>query len=154
LPTVTYFEYKNNPTAVNAARAQYTQKSAASAEAPVKASTVPTIEPKDNTGWTEASTAKKRKDQIRRTEQLSYTQCMYGFYCQDGRKCRRNHADNEVLYFETKQPKPLRKIQLCRNSPCAMPKEKCYYAHGEADLFCPTCEKKGHRIGSCLEKKA
>ncbi|KIW05774.1 uncharacterized protein PV09_03630 [Verruconis gallopava] len=97
--------------------------------------------------------SEKRKKYLDQKEYKAAKRCMWGFYCEKGKYCKLGHTDAERDHFKTYGPKKVRKTKLCRINNC-IKGEKCPFAHGEADLLCPTCNKTGvgHRIGGCLKK--
>ena len=96
--------------------------------------------------------ANRRRQQFERIERMSRTRCNYGKYCQAGNACKRGHSKEDHLFFQVQGgPRKLNKTRLCDNPHC-MKGIRCHYAHGEEDLFCPTCEGKGHRIGECVRR--
>ena len=75
--------------------------------------------------------------------------CAYRRYCQHGTSCTFQHTQVELQQFTNSKPLKLRKNVLCDNQPCWRTKERCNFAHGREDLFCPTCEGSGHVMEKC-----
>lgn len=106
-------------------------------------------------GFTEVNRkARRQKERMRINEHKSRHRCDWRLYCQRELDCKYGHTKDEENYFKTASHKRARKIKLCNNSECIRG-AACHYAHGEADLFCPTCGRTGagHQMWDCPESE-
>lgn len=106
-------------------------------------------------GFTEVNKgARRQKARLRINEQKSRHRCDWRLYCRAELDCKWGHTRDEENYFKTAGHKKARKIKQCNNSECTRG-ASCLFAHGEADLFCPTCgrEGAGHQMWDCPEKE-
>ncbi|KAK5655312.1 hypothetical protein OQA88_5879 [Cercophora sp. LCS_1] len=95
--------------------------------------------------------AARRKELHRTHEIRGQKRCAWRLYCNKAKNCTWGHTDEEKLYFLGRGPKKARKVNPCRKDYCTRG-ASCDFAHGEAEFFCPTCEKTGaHHMKKCPE---
>ena len=105
-------------------------------------------------GFTEINThAKKQRARQRINERKASNRCDWRLYCYNGNDCKYGHTQTEEQYFKLYGPKRARKLKLCNNRECTRG-SVCLFAHGEGDLFCPTCGEtgSGHDMADCPER--
>ncbi|KAK4101842.1 hypothetical protein N658DRAFT_39608 [Parathielavia hyrcaniae] len=95
-----------------------------------------------------------RKEQAKGDEVKSQRRCNFRKYCSKGMDCTFGHTDGERKWFRIHGPARANKLELCRHeerSGCNRG-AYCDFAHGESELFCPTCGKTGaHNMLDCPE---
>ena len=95
---------------------------------------------------------KKKKARQRNIEQKSRQRCDWRLYCRRELDCKYGYTKGEEAYFTLSGSKKPRNFKLCNNKDCIRG-ATCAFAHGEAELFCPTCGKTGarHEMRDCPE---
>lgn len=104
-------------------------------------------------GFTEVNTsARRQKARMRTNEQKSRSRCDWRLYCRHELDCKYGHTPDEENHFKLIGHKKPTKLKLCNNPECIRG-SGCHFAHGEADLFCPTCGRSGtgHEMWDCPE---
>ncbi|PRP77922.1 hypothetical protein PROFUN_08456 [Planoprotostelium fungivorum] len=92
--------------------------------------------------WTDPNVSRNRRQQ-----RIPSQSCRYRIHCQNFPDCSFIHTRDDAEYLRTFGPKKLRKVKMCLNEICPFHNrpERCNHAHSEEDLFCPTCQEKGHK---------
>lgn len=110
-------------------------------------------EKKDDMGFTVVKTRQKQqKQRLKADERKIHNRCVWREYCRDGIYCKHGHTKEETDFFKAYGKREASKYKLCPHDNCF--KKKCGFAHGLAELFCPTCGKTGvHEMRDCPEKK-
>ncbi|KAK4445192.1 hypothetical protein QBC34DRAFT_413689 [Podospora aff. communis PSN243] len=98
-------------------------------------------------------TAARRKLLHKTHEIRKQRRCNWRLYCNKAKDCTWGHTDDERLHFRSRGPKKARKINLCNKGDRCMRGATCDFAHGEAEFFCPTCDKTGvHHMTKCPDR--
>lgn len=108
----------------------------------------------DNDTFTRVTTnTEQRRRYLSRVQQKSNSWCHFRKYCFKGVRCRYGHTQEELNHFKTYGPKPLTKFKRCTLTHC-LNGTHCGFAHGDDELFCPTCDKvgAGHEMVNCPER--
>lgn len=92
-------------------------------------------------------------DLHRRNEPLTQRWCTFRHYCKRELDCTYGHTDEEKHQFSTRGHDEPRRYEWCRNGARCPLGERCLFAHSDAELFCPTCDKRasGHQMRDCPE---
>lgn len=94
----------------------------------------------------------RRQHQIRREETKSRLRCYWRIYCERNVQCQFAHTITEKDHFKTYGNKKASKHKIClKGKECSW--NGCRYAHGNEELFCPTCGLNGHAMERCPERK-
>jgi hypothetical protein len=96
----------------------------------------------------------KRKERAKQAEAKSPKRCDYRRHCSRGLHCSFDHPEEKRRQFEERGPGKAKKVRLCQyysQGSCTRG-AGCGFAHGESDLFCPTCDETGaHSMQDCAE---
>ena len=97
--------------------------------------------------------ARRQKARLQTIENKSRSRCDWRLYCHNGLGCKFGHTDDERSHFRLMGSKRPKKIKLCEKPQCTLG-ARCNFAHGEAELFCPTCDRSraGHYMWDCPNK--
>ncbi|KAH6663936.1 hypothetical protein F5X68DRAFT_161167 [Plectosphaerella plurivora] len=99
----------------------------------------------------EVNQRSERKRQRLQATQVKMTQrCDMRLYCDKELACPRGHTEEERSYFKTYCHKKATKYAMCREgNQCT--RMRCTFAHSDAELLCPTCDKigAGHNMWDC-----
>jgi hypothetical protein len=76
--------------------------------------------------------------------------CYWREYCRYGLACKHFHTKEEKEGFRLYGTQQAQKYRFCRDAECNRG-SRCYFAHSDAELFCPTCGKSGagHDMRHC-----
>ncbi|KAL2151223.1 hypothetical protein VTH82DRAFT_6321 [Thermothelomyces myriococcoides] len=108
----------------------------------------------DGDGFIMVDRGTQKQNQYRKREERLATRCYWRVYCKDGLNCNFGHTKDEEEYFKTYGPKKAKKYKKCTNRNCIKGK-MCSNAHGDEELFCPTCGKVGkHEMQDCDKRRS
>jgi hypothetical protein len=94
----------------------------------------------------------KKKERAKLSEIRSQKRCDRRKYCHWELSCGFGHTDEERKRFQAYGHVKAKKVKLCTFQDCTKG-VKCRFAHGAAELFCPTCEKTGvHNMVDCPDR--
>ncbi|KAL8371850.1 hypothetical protein RB595_001580 [Gaeumannomyces hyphopodioides] len=100
-------------------------------------------------GW-----LKRQQGRLRKGDDSLRIRCNWRDYCERGLDCKFGHTKEERENFRVYGTKKAKKYKLCERDNCLFG-ARCQFAHGEAELFCPTCGKTGaHAMVSCPERSS
>ncbi|EON99059.1 hypothetical protein UCRPA7_5386 [Phaeoacremonium minimum UCRPA7] len=108
----------------------------------------------DTDGFTKVNYRSEQKlRHLKRDEEKIRVRCQWRKYCTRELSCKFGHTKEEEDYFKVYGHQKANKIKLCAFKECTKGSKHCTYAHGEAELFCPTCGKTGagHVMSDCPE---
>ncbi|KAK7413657.1 hypothetical protein QQX98_007439 [Neonectria punicea] len=113
-----------------------------------------TCKDQDDEGYTVVRTHLKRQNErLKANKETLSNYCEWGKYCKFGLNCKYGHTKEETDDFNVCRKPGATKYKMCQNKVCIRGKH-CRFAHGEGELFCPTCDKKGaHAMKKCPEMK-
>ncbi|KAK4244699.1 hypothetical protein C7999DRAFT_43665 [Corynascus novoguineensis] len=94
----------------------------------------------------------ERDTRLKKKEEYSGVRCYWRIYCERGLGCKYGHTKAEQEHFSVYGNRKAKKYKLCARPDCIRGRN-CFYAHGDWELFCPTCGKTGgHEMSLCKER--
>lgn len=95
----------------------------------------------------------KQKERTKRSEINSQKRCDRRMYCGRELGCAFGHTDEERKQFQAYGHLKAKKVKLCKWMDACTRGGRCDFAHGEWELFCPTCERTGaHNMLDCPDR--
>ncbi|KAL2130548.1 hypothetical protein VTI74DRAFT_6246 [Chaetomium olivicolor] len=107
----------------------------------------------DNDGFQEVNRGfMRQRDWFKKAESSSRMRCHWREYCSRGVGCKYGHTKKEEEHFRVYGGRKAKKFRLCDKPECITGRA-CFFAHSEAELFCPTCGNTGaHAMENCPER--
>lgn len=108
----------------------------------------------DTDGFTKVNYRSEQKlRHLKKAEEKIRVRCQWRKYCTHELDCKFGHTKEEENYFKVYGHQKANKIKLCAYKECTKGSKHCSYAHGESELFCPTCGRTGagHVMSDCPE---
>jgi len=97
--------------------------------------------------------AEETTDTTRRTSDSKLKRCGWKSHCQYGLQCKYDHSDEEnERFYMFGIESPSSGLYLCKYGRNCRNPDQCRFAHGQHELFCPTCDRYGHEMMQCPEK--
>ncbi|KAL8284898.1 hypothetical protein RB597_002123 [Gaeumannomyces tritici] len=97
---------------------------------------------------------RQQQSRLRKGDESLQIRCNWREFCERGLDCKFGHTKPERESFSVYGIKKAKKYKLCTRDGC-LAGARCGYAHGPAELFCPTCGKTGtHEMHLCPERSS